>query len=78
ASPGAADALARKLPHYGKYSYLLFDGETAVNQLKGQWPTRAAGLSAILVDADTLPPMAVPDHAPLSDSLTGQHNPASR
>jgi aminopeptidase N len=28
-------ALGRKLPHYGGYSYLVFDGETNVN--KGRW-----------------------------------------
>jgi len=29
--------LGRKLPHYGKYSYLGFDGEEPTNVLKGQW-----------------------------------------
>ena len=77
-SPGAADTLARKLPHYGKYSYLLFEGDEATNRLKGQWPTRAAGLSATLASSGTLPPMTVPDHPPLSESLTGQQNQASR
>ncbi len=31
-----ARAVARKIPHYGKYSYLVFDGEN--NVLKGTWP----------------------------------------
>jgi len=30
-------ALARKLPRYGKYSYLAFEGADAVNKLSGQW-----------------------------------------
>jgi hypothetical protein len=30
--------LGRKLPHYGKYSYLAFEGEEPTNILKGQWP----------------------------------------
>jgi hypothetical protein len=30
--------LARKLPHYGKYSYLVFKGDKAENLLKGEWP----------------------------------------
>jgi len=34
----AIEGLIRKLPHYGKYSYLGFDGEEPVNVLKGQWP----------------------------------------
>ncbi|MEW5982226.1 MAG: M20/M25/M40 family metallo-hydrolase [Acidobacteriota bacterium] len=29
--------LGRKLPHYGKYSYLGFEGEEPVNTIKGQW-----------------------------------------
>ena len=30
--------LARKVPHYGKYGYLVFTGTAPDNQLKGQWP----------------------------------------
>ncbi len=40
-SPGnseALDGLIRKLPHYGKYSYLAFEGDEPVNIAKGQWP----------------------------------------
>lgn len=33
----AMPGLGRKLPHYGKYSYLGFSGEEPVNVLKGQW-----------------------------------------
>jgi aminopeptidase N len=33
----ALPGLGRKLPHYGKYSYLGFEGEELVNVLKGQW-----------------------------------------
>ena len=29
--------LTRKLPHYGKYSYLLFEGDGPAIQQKGQW-----------------------------------------
>ena len=29
--------LGRKLPHYGKYSYLGFEGDEPTNVLKGQW-----------------------------------------
>jgi aminopeptidase N len=35
--PGAIDGLGRKLPHYGKYSYLAFTGEEPTNFVKGQW-----------------------------------------
>ncbi len=34
----AANALARKLPHYGKYSWLVFAGDEATNEATGQWP----------------------------------------
>ena len=40
----ALPGLGRKLPHYGKYSYLGFEGDEPVNVLKGQWT--AAGLAA--------------------------------
>ncbi len=38
--PAAAfPGMARKLPHYGKYSYLGFEGDEPSNVVKGQWPT---------------------------------------
>ncbi|GIW91240.1 MAG: hypothetical protein KatS3mg109_1672 [Pirellulaceae bacterium] len=37
--PAAFAGVARKLPHYGKYSYLVFEGDEPTNTLKGQWPT---------------------------------------
>ena len=27
-----------KLPHYGKYSWLVFAGDEATNEAKGEWP----------------------------------------
>ncbi len=36
-SVAALPALGRKLPHYGKYSYLGFEGNDATNVAKGQW-----------------------------------------
>ncbi|HYN77540.1 MAG TPA: M1 family aminopeptidase [Lamprocystis sp. (in: g-proteobacteria)] len=38
ASPAALPGLTRKLPHYGKYGYLVFAGDAPDNRLKGQWP----------------------------------------
>jgi len=38
--PGKKEAipgLVRKLPHYGKYSYLAFEGDEPTNIAKGQW-----------------------------------------
>ena len=34
----ALPGLGRKLPHYGRYSYLGFTGTNPDNMLKGQWP----------------------------------------
>ena len=33
----AVQGLARKLPHYGKYSYLVFEGTEPTNIAKGEW-----------------------------------------
>ncbi|MCF1182583.1 M1 family peptidase [Marichromatium gracile] len=41
----ALPALARKLPHYGKYGYLGFVGARAENRLKGQWPSGPSALT---------------------------------
>ncbi len=35
----AFSGFARKLPHYGKYSYLAFEGDEPTNFVKGQWET---------------------------------------
>ncbi|MEE9165018.1 MAG: M20/M25/M40 family metallo-hydrolase, partial [Nitrospinota bacterium] len=35
----AIPGLGRKLPHYGKYSYLAFEGTEPSIVLKGRWPT---------------------------------------
>ena len=37
-STAAAAGLARKLPHYGKYSWLAFAGTEPANVAKGEWP----------------------------------------
>jgi Peptidase family M28/PDZ domain/Peptidase family M1 domain len=37
-SEAAANALARKLPHYGRYSWLVFAGDEATNEATGEWP----------------------------------------
>jgi len=59
-NPAALPGLGRKLPHYGKYSYLGFAGDTPDNILKGQWPVIASPLSVSLADGSSaalaLPP----------------------
>jgi hypothetical protein len=40
--------LARKLPHYHKYSYLAFEGDEPVNVDKGRWPVMDSPMTAFL------------------------------
>jgi hypothetical protein len=47
----AMPGLGRKLPHYGKYSYLAFEGEEPSNILKGQWPAVNSPMSAAISSA---------------------------
>lgn len=42
--------LARKLPHYGPYSYLAFEGEEPTNVVKGQWPVIDSPMTGFLLD----------------------------
>ncbi|MFZ5788665.1 MAG: M20/M25/M40 family metallo-hydrolase, partial [Acidobacteriota bacterium] len=67
----ALPALGRKLPHYGKYSYLGFSGAEATNVLKGQW---AAGDSPLRADlrpagerSTALPAFVLPARAALAE-----------
>jgi aminopeptidase N len=46
--PEAIDGLARKLPHYGKYSYLVFEGSEPTNVHKGQWLVKDSPMVAFL------------------------------
>lgn len=44
----ASAGLIRKLPHYGKYSYLAFSGSEPTNIAKGQWDVINSPLAKIL------------------------------
>ena len=44
----ATAGLARKLPHYGKYSWLAFAGAEPTNVAKGEWPTADSPLNVNL------------------------------
>ena len=44
----AVAGLSRKLPHYGKYSYLAFEGSEPTNIAKGQWPAVNSPMNADL------------------------------
>ena len=47
--------LARKLPHYHKYSFLAFEGDEPVNVDKGRWPVTHSPMTAMI---EGTPPMA--------------------
>jgi len=51
----ALPGMARKLPHYGKYSYLAFTGDEPANVGKGQWPVLDSPLLKILSDNTVIP-----------------------
>lgn len=46
--PKAIPGLGRKLPHYTKYSYLVFEGEEPVNITKGQWPINKSPMKILI------------------------------
>lgn len=59
----AARRLTGKLPHYSRYSYLVFAGDKAALEVKGEWPVRDSPLNRALVpDA---PPLSLAPRAPL-------------
>ncbi len=51
-NPQTLKALSRKLPHYHKYSYLIFEGDEAINTMKGRWEIKDSPLSIVLKKAD--------------------------
>lgn len=51
-SIAALPGLGRKLPHYGKYSYLGFEGDEPTNNLKGEWQIENSPMSIKLADYD--------------------------
>ena len=52
----ALPGLGRKLPHYHKYSYLVFEGGEPVNVVKGRWPVLDSPMTAFIAYEDgTLP-----------------------
>ena len=64
-SVASLPGLARKLPHYGKYSALAFEGEIPENRLKLQWPVIQSPLQVDLLPGEPFPPPTPP--APLID-----------
>lgn len=48
--PESLPGLTRKLPHYGKYSYLAFQGSAPTNRVKDQWSMQDSSLMVWLSD----------------------------
>jgi aminopeptidase N len=66
ADVAAMPGLARKLPHYGRYSYLGFAGDEPENVHKGQWPVTASPLSVAL-GSGSAPAVALEPREPLAE-----------
>ncbi len=54
--------LMRKLPHYGKYGYLVFEGSAPLNRDKGIWPSNPVAMQRIFKDES---PRSLPKQKPL-------------
>jgi hypothetical protein len=48
--PEALPGLGRKLPHYHKYSYLVFEGIEPENIAKGRWPVNNSPMTVFIPD----------------------------
>ncbi|MCH9030520.1 MAG: M20/M25/M40 family metallo-hydrolase [Bacteroidetes bacterium] len=62
----AVPGLVRKLPHYGKYSYLVFEGDEPANIEKGQWQVVNSPLSKVLVTDEEIVLPKIPKREPLA------------
>jgi hypothetical protein len=50
--PEALPGLSNKLPHYHKYSYLVFEGSDPTNIVKGRWPVLDSPMTVYIPVAD--------------------------
>lgn len=62
----ALAGLARKLPHYGRYSYALFTGDEPVVRQRGEWRTADSALSVRFEPGDSANLTEIPEHKPLA------------
>lgn len=61
----AIPGLGRKLPHYRKYSYLIFEGPEPSIVLRAQWPTIKSPMSVLIRQKDgSFPQNIKPEPAP--------------
>ncbi|HEC16215.1 MAG TPA: M1 family peptidase [Sedimenticola sp.] len=69
-SAAAIPRLGRKLPHYQKYSYLVFAGDEAGNILKSRWPLADSALNITLPAGAGRPDLELPRQPALTDILS--------
>ena len=69
-APEAAPGFARKIVHYRKYSYALFEGERPTNANKGQWPLPDSVLSISMDSEGSISEGVIPRRTPLADLTT--------
>jgi len=65
-NPTALGGLARKLPHYGRYSYALFRGDEPNIDQRGEWRATSSALSIPLETKSSNEYPEIPDHLPLT------------
>ena len=65
----AIPGLARKLPHYRKYSYLVFDGDEPTNVLKGQWAVNDSPMRYVFDKTLFDSSVPVTPHTPLTNIM---------
>jgi len=58
--------LARRLPHFGKWSWLAFTGAEATLAGQGEWPTADSPLKVLLDEQATMPPLLIDDREMLA------------
>ncbi len=73
--PASLPGLARKLPHYGKYSYLVFEGKRPDNRAKGQWEVSRSPLQRQIHSEQAANRIAPP--APLLEALDNLPHPSA-
>ena len=69
-SKDSIHGLMRKLPHYGKYGYLVFKGKEPENLVKGSWRSNPASLQKIFSDGN----FALPSPSPLVNIRSKRSN----
>jgi hypothetical protein len=65
-NPASVPGLARKLPHYGRFSYLAFDEPRLAAVSQGQWPVLDTPLSIALDPAGEPVAVRTPPREPLA------------